>query len=291
MIFAYVFIFILGAAIGSFLNVLIYRLESFDKLETGDSERRKAKSEKYKIIKSIFWSRSFCPRCGHQIRWYDNIPLLSFLILRGKCRDCQGRISWQYPLVEAATGILFIAIFNFKLLILKEFLISNFQLADWVILAYLFAVFSGLFAILVYDFKHYIIPNKILYPLIILASGFGVFNVFQFSIFKFQEFILSLLIPLFFLSLIIISRGRWMGLGDVKLAVFMALFLGWPNILVAVFGAFWLGTIVSLPLLFLGKKGFKSQIPFGPFLIIGTFIAFFWGEGIISWYLGLAVTQ
>lgn len=159
---------------------------------------------------------------------------------------------------------------------------------------YLLATFSGLFAILVYDFKHYIIPNKIIYPLIALVLGFGILNLFgnwNLKIENFnswQEIILSLLIPLFFLFLIVISKGKWMGMGDVKLALFMALFLGWPSVLVAVFSAFWLGTLVGLPLVIFGKKKMQSQIPFGPFLIIGTFIAFFWSSQIIQWYLSIS---
>lgn len=293
MIFYYIFIFLFGISIGSFLNVLICRLEE-------------SENPNYRSSTSIVGGRSYCPHCRHQIRWYDNIPLFSFFILAGKCRDCRGKISWQYPLIELAMGLLFLIIFNF--LRQPADSIINFQTVCFgfdffqvscfkfhVSLLYLFIVFSGLFAILVYDFKHYIIPNKILYPLIVLALGFGVFNLFQVSMptgrqasFSPQSFVFSLLIPLFFLSLIIISRGKWMGMGDVKLSFFMALFLSWPNIIVAIFLAFWLGTLVSLPLLIFGKKGLKSQIPFGPFLITGTFIAFFWGERIIVWYLQIA---
>lgn len=295
--FIFIISFIFGSVIGSFLNVLIYRLESFDKLRTGQDENGEEGSKKQKWLKSIFFGRSRCPHCKHQIRWYDNVPILSFLILRGKCRDCHSEISFQYPLVEAATGILFITIFNF--IRQPADLISNFQFADGVILVYLFVVFSGLFAILIYDFKHYIIPNKILYPLILFVLAFSFLSFLNRNSFRnlkleivnfesWQGIALSLLIPIFFLSLIIISRGHWMGMGDVKLALFMALFLGWPNIIVAIFLAFWLGTLVSLPLLAFGKKGLKSQIPFGPFLIIGTFVAFFLGEQIIAWYLQIA---
>lgn len=283
--FIFIISFIFGSVIGSFLNVLIYRLEA-------------SKSPNYRGSASIVGGRSYCPHCKHQIRWYYNIPILSFMILRGKCRDCHSKISFQYPLIEFSVGILFIIIY-----FLTEARITNqelkrecfniFLLLDscFLILVYLLTVFSGLFAILVYDFKHYIIPNKILYPLIALVV---VSNLFQVSMptgrqvsFSHQQFVLSLLIPLFFLSLIILSKGKWMGMGDVKLAFFMALFLGWPNILVAVFAAFWLGTLVSLPLLMFGKKGLKSQIPFGPFLIAGTFLAYFWGGQIIAWYFRL----
>lgn len=273
----YFILFIFGSAIGSFLNVLIYRMEKGESFVSG---------------------RSYCPHCKKQIRFYDNIPILSFLVLRAKCRDCQQKISWQYPLVEAAIGILFVVVYSLSLS--KSFNFENpsttLRFAQEII------VFSGLFAILVYDFKHYIIPNKIIYPLIALVLSFEILDfTFNFNLpagrhglltlnfFSWQYFLLSLIIPLFFLSLIIISRGKWMGMGDVKLALFMALFLGWPNVLVAAVLSFWLGTLASLPLLILGGKNMKSQIPFGPFLIIGTFIAYFWGSRMISWYLSVSL--
>ena len=218
MIFYYLFIFVLGISIGSFLNVLIYRIES----------------PNYRSSTSIVGGRSYCPHCRHQIRFYDNIPILSFLILRGKCRDCKGRISAQYPLVEIGVGILFIIGY----FLASKLRITNYELrsecfsfdflnvscfifhVSWI---YLLIVFSGLIAIFVYDFKHYIIPNKIIYPLIALVV---VFNLFQVSSFQsWQEIMLSLLVPLFFLLLIIVSRGAWMGMGDVKLAIFMALLI------------------------------------------------------------------
>ena len=253
-------IFLLGIAIGSFLNCVIYRLENGQ---------------------SFLKGRSFCPHCKHRLSWQDLIPLLSFLILRGKCRYCQQKISLQYPLVELATGLLFVSIFNFQLLPTLSLFITT---------LYLFITSSFLIIIFVYDLKHYIIPDKIIYPAIILAL---IFN-FQFLISKqfsiFNPSILSAFgAAAFFLAIVLISRGRWMGMGDVKLAAFMGLFLGFPNILVALFLAFFIGAAIGIGLIILGKKTLKSEVPFGPFLVAGTFIALFFGQNLVNWYLSLFI--
>lgn len=150
------------------------------------------------------------------------------------------------------------------------------------------AIVSFLIVIFVFDLKHFIIPDEAVFS----AIGF----VFLYHLIKFFVFGPSylpliynlgfgLLPALFLLALILFSRGRWMGMGDFKLAVFMGLFLGWPNVLVAIFSAFFMGAIVGITLMILKKKGMKSEIPFGPFLIIGTFLALFWASRIVDWYL------
>ena len=257
-----VVVFILGLTVGSFLNCVIYRLKTGQNFLKGHSS---------------------CPHCLHQLKWYDLIPVLSFILLKGKCRYCKKPISWQYPLVEIATGSLFLLIFNFQFSIFKQFSIFNF-----LNLIYYWFIVSLLIVIFVYDLKWYVIPDKIVYPAIIIALIFNFqFSIFnQFSIFKFS--ILSALgTSIFFLAIFLISRGKWLGFGDVKLAFFMGLFLGFPDILVALFLAFLIGAMIGLGLIIFKKKGLKSEIPFGPFLITGTLIALFWGNQIINWYLNL----
>ena len=243
-ILTYIFVFFFGLIVGSFLNCVIYRLEEG---------------------KSFLKGRSFCPDCKHTLSWQDLIPLLSFLILKGKCRYCKKPISWQYPLVELATGILFILILNFS------------TRPGGVIL---FVVSCFLIVIFVYDLKHYIIPDKIIYPAIAIAL---IFN-FQFSIFNYSIFS-AFGAAAFFLAIVLVSRGKWMGVGDIKLAFLMGLILGFPNILAALFLAFLIGAIIGVGLIVSQKKTLKSEVPFGPFLVTGTFIALFWGENIINWYL------
>ncbi|MBU4299044.1 prepilin peptidase [Patescibacteria group bacterium] len=258
----YFFIFLLGLTVGSFLNSIIERLSKNETFLSG---------------------RSYCPGCKHILNWQDLIPIFSFLILRGKCRYCSQKISWQYPLVELTAGILFVLIMNYELRI------TNYELLNFeTILNSLFLILTSCFLIIifVYDLKHYIIPDKIVYPAIAAAL---IFN-FEFLISK-QFLIFNYLIlsavgsAAFFLFIVLISRGKWMGLGDVKLAFLMGLFLGWPKILVALFLAFFIGAIIGLGLIALGKKGLKSEVPFGPFLVSGTFIALFWGQEIVRWYI------
>jgi len=234
--FYYLFIFILGLAVGSFLNCVIYRLE------TGGSFLR---------------GRSFCPHCKHLLGWPDLIPVLSFLILKGRCRYCHQKISPQYPLVELATGILFAATLYFTGVELLYFIIGGF-----------------LVVIFVYDLKHFIIPDKVIYPAIAIAA-----------ICNFSAWPSALGAAAFFGAIVLISRGKWMGVGDIKLGFLMGLILGFPNILVALFLAFLIGAIIGVGVIISGKKTLKSEVPFGPFLVTGTIISLFWGQKIINWYL------
>ncbi len=155
-------------------------------------------------------------------------------------------------------------------------------------LFYLFLVSCFLIVIFVSDLKYYIIPDRIIYPAIALAI---IYNVYQFTINNQQLVISNILAAIsasvFFLIIVLISRGKWMGWGDPKLAFFMGLLLGFPNILVALFLAFLIGAMIGVGLIVLKKKALKSEVPFGPFLVTGTFIALFWGKEIINWYLNL----
>jgi len=284
----YSIIFLFGLTIGSFLNAAIYRLG------TGES---------------VINARSHCPKCGHILAWHELVPVISFILQKGRCRECGKTISWQYPIVEIATSLLFLLIFNFQFSIFNEFSSSNFQFLN---LAYFAIITCGLVIIFVFDLKHYIIPDKIIYPLTGLVFFYRIFEFLEFNNWNLFgnwkllaprsfseggeiENLELLLNPLysavlafsFFASIYFFSKGRWMGFGDAKLAFFMGLFLGWPNILVALFIAFILGGIIGIMLIIARKKSLKSQVPFGPFLIAGTFISFFWGDQIVTWYLGL----
>ncbi|TSC54172.1 MAG: leader peptidase (prepilin peptidase) / N-methyltransferase, partial [Parcubacteria group bacterium LiPW_30] len=139
-----------------------------------------------------------------------------------------------------------------------------------------------LIIIFVYDLKHYIIPDKVLFPAIGIV--FLEQLIFSFRFLDFNPLWAGLGAGAFFLFFFLVSGGRWMGFGDVKLAFFMGLFLGFPNIVVALFLAFFLGAIIGVGLIIFGSKNLKSEVPFGPFLITGTFIALFWGQEIIQWY-------
>lgn len=244
-----IIIFIFGLLIGSFLNVVIYRLPE---------------------LHTILGTRSHCPKCKTILKWYDLIPFFSFILLKTRCRYCTKPISWQYPLVEVGTGLLFL------LLYLK----FGFTLYT----CYLLLVSCFLIVIFVYDLLHYVIPEEMLWPAIILSLIYLAFN----SINQFKLALLGVLIAVAFLGLLyLLGRGKWMGMGDVKLAILLGLLAPFPQVLVVLFVAFVLGSIVGLCLLVLKMKSLKSEIPFGPFLILGLYISIFWGDKILKWYLGI----
>jgi len=254
-LFFYFIIFLFGLVVGSFLNCLIYRLE------TGQSFLR---------------GRSFCPDCKHKLGFWDLIPVLSFVWLRGRCRYCQKKISLQYPLVEIATGILFVL---FVLFFEIRFPIIDIREIGFLI------IIPFLVVIFVYDLKHFIIPDKVIYPAIVIAL---IYNLQRCDLLGRSHLLFSALgAAAFFGAIVLISRGKWMGIGDIKLAFLMGLVLGFPNILAALFLAFFLGAIIGIGLIIFNRKTLKSEVPFGPFLVTGTLAALFWGEAIINWYLNL----
>lgn len=251
-LFLNIFIFILGLMVGSFLNSVVYRLE---------------------VGKSFLRGRSICPKCKHELAWFDLIPIFSYIFLVGKCRYCKDRISAHYPIVELITGILFLSVFLMGGLVLET-------LFNLIIISFLIVIF-------IFDLKHYIIPDRIVYAAIIVSILWLIYT---------KADLLSVGYALsasfgFFMILVLVSKGRWMGMGDVKLAFFMGLFLGWPNVLVALFSAFLIGSIAGLFLIFRGKKSISSEVPFGPFLVAGTFIALFEGEKLMNWYLNTFLIQ
>lgn len=254
-------LFILGLCVGSFLNVVIYR---------------EVKG------KSWFWGRSFCDKCKKKITWYDNIPLLSFLLLKGRCRHCHKKISLQYPFVELLTGLEFVWIYfliksNLDFFGKFEGFYSLLSLLVWFVLG------SCLLAILVADLKYKIIPDTaIIFGIVISLLKLWVDYRFT-GMLDLSVFPSSLLAGLFFLGLNIGTKGKGMGFGDVKLAFFMGLILGFPKIVIALFTAFLTGALMGVILILLKKKKTKSKIAFGPFLVLGTIIAIFWGD--VVWRL------
>jgi len=278
IIFGEFLIFLFGLNVGSFLNCVIYRLE---------------------INQSFLSGRSYCPDCKHKLSWYDLIPVFSFLILKGKCRYCKKQISWQYPLVELATGILFVLIFNFQLApyqtggfgagfpIFNQF--SIFSLQYLLATSYWLLITCFLIIIFIYDLKHYIIPDKVIFPAILASCVWYFVSSIFFHLYTGYEILNTVYSAFgaagFFLFIVLVSRGKWMGIGDIKLAFLMGFFLGFPKILFALFSAFLFGAIMGIGLIILKRKSLKSEIPFGPFLITGTILALFFGEKIMNWYL------
>ncbi|MDP2684070.1 MAG: prepilin peptidase [bacterium] len=242
---------ILGLVVGSFLNAVIYRL--------------------HKKV-SFLRGRSYCPWCKHDLSAKDLVPLFSYLFLKGKCRYCQKKISWQYPLVEFGTMAVFLLLFwQFGL-----------TLDFFVYLIYA----SILIIIFVYDLRYYLILDKVSLPAIVIAI---ILSVFILNISAIDILIGALIGGGFFLLQFYISRGKWIGGGDIRLGVVMGAMLGFPGILVALFAAYVLGSIVGIFLIIGKKKKWKSQVPFGTFLSFATLLTFIFGEFVIEYYSNLFI--
>lgn len=261
--------------------------------------------------------RSHCPKCGHQLAWQDLVPVLSFVLLKGRCRYCQKAISWQYPIVELATGILFVflAATIYPELVERSKLAFDFaSLRSGNIFELLFYLFitSCLIVIFVSDLKYFIIPDEIIWWGAGVTFLYRLLEIFNFRIWDlFGNFTLSgvegwkleignlktfgfylisaLAASAFFLAIVFVTRGKGMGLGDAKLAFLMGLILGWSQILVALLLAFVSGALVGLILILAGKAKMKSEIPFGTFLAANTFLIMLLGEKILIRYINLII--
>ena len=262
----YLILFLLGLCMGSFLNVVIYR-------ET--REEPKAKSLSW--LPSWVTGRSYCDHCRKKIPLYDNIPLLSYLLLSGKCRFCHKKIPFQYPLVELLTGIEFVWIYflvqsNLSFFSGFEGFYSLLSLIFWLVLAAL------LLGIMVADLKYQIIPDTAVFGGIFLCLVKLLIDYRYTGMIDFSKLWAALPAAGFFMFLIFITKAKGMGWGDVKLAILMGLILGFPKIISALMFAFLTGAFIGVILILTRKKKLKSKIAFGPFLIAGTIFALFWDK-------------
>lgn len=260
-----IIVFVFGLIFGSFLNCLVCRLSKNEGFLRGSS---------------------YCPHCRHDLSFFDLIPLFSFIFLKGKCRYCGKKISWQYPLAELATAGLFLLVYIKFGTMTSLFSFDALQFLFYLVVICFFII------IFLFDLKYYIIPDEVIYPAIIISLSWIIYLFFVGLIDKTEAlyFIFSALgSSLFFFLIWFFSRGQAMGFGDVKLALFLGLVLGWPNIITGLFLGFFFGAIIGLMLISMKKKGFKSEVPFGPFLVAGALISIFWGERILNWYLSLSI--
>ncbi len=244
---------VLGAVVGSFLNVCIYRVPAG---------------------KSIVSPPSSCPHCGHLIRWYQNIPILSYLFLGGKCVGCRIRISLRYPAVETLTGLLFA-------LVLYCFGFSSATLVYWLFV-------SALVVIAFIDLDHQIIPDVISLPGIVV----GFLCSFFIPWLSWLDSLLGVVIGGGILLSIAwiyekVAKREGMGGGDIKLLAMLGAFLGWKAVFPVIFIASLIGSLVGVPLMLLQKGNTKLAIPFGPFLAFAATVYLFWGKDLVFWYLNL----
>ena len=247
MVFAVLF----GLALGSFLNVCIYRIP---------------------LRKSIVRPPSSCPQCGRQIRFYDNIPVLSYILLLGRCRHCRHPISPQYPVVEAATGLLSLALFV-KVGASPEFV-------------FLLLFGASLIAIAFIDLQHKIIPDVLSIPGMIV--GF-IYSLLPFSSMTWMDSMIGIVGGGGFLLLVGLAfekmTGReGMGMGDVKMLAMIGAWTGWRALLFIILLSSLAGSLIGGALLFLSRQGVRTRIPFGPFLALGTLIYLFFGHEIVWWF-------
>ena len=247
-----VLIFILGLIVGSFSNVCIYRIPRNE---------------------SIIYPASHCPKCRSKIKPVDNIPLLSFILLKGRCRNCKSKISIQYPVVELITGLIYLIIYLTYAL--------SVQTLIYIILS------SALIIIAFIDLNEQIVPDVISLPGIVI--GF----IISFFV-PYISFINSALgvavgggiILIIGLGGSVIFKKEAMGGGDVKLAAMIGAFLGWRYIIISLFLGFFLGALAGIFLIISKIKSREDVVPFGPFIVLGSLITLLWGEKIINWYIG-----
>lgn len=254
MVLTYLIFFILGSAIGSFLNVVI------DRVPAG---------------KTIL-GRSYCDRCRRTLSAFDLIPILSFFILGGRCRKCKKPISRQYPIIEGLTGFLFVVVFW------KAAAGGNFNLIP---LLFMLFISSIMIIVSVVDFKFSLIPTSMVFAASFVALFFDYFfkTSQEFSSFVIGAFCLAA----FFGLIVFLTRGKGMGEGDIILAFLIGMVLGIRDGMLAVFLAFLTGATMAILLILFGRKRFGQTIPFAPFLVLGFFTSFLFASPIIDYYLGL----
>ena len=257
------FIFLIGAVFGSFLNVMVIRSLSGEQ---------------------FLWGRSHCDSCQRELEWYELLPLISFFMLRGKCRTCHTPIDVMHPVVELLTASLFVWWFGigFAFFQLTIQPLSIIQPLFWLIVGVLFLY------ILLTDLQAFFIPDFAILSLALLTLlyrsvliGFGIYDPQSLA---WALFGASLALAAF-LFLWLITRGQGMGFGDVKLVFALGLLLEWPNVVVGLFLGFVYGAVIGVSLLVMNKVRFGMAIPFAPFLLAGTVTALIWGDSLVRWYL------
>jgi len=255
MSFLEILVVVLGLMWGSFLSVVIWRLDDWRSISTG---------------------RSKCVHCDKPLPWYDLIPLVSYGLLRGRCRQCRQRISALYPVLEIVSAALFVLLY------------SRFGVS-WEA-GLLLLVFSTMIVTFGYDAVHLLIVDQVVWVGLVLAAGWQLQRIAATGDWRgagllvVWGLLLGAGIPL---VLVLLGRGQWMGEGDVMLGLLAGVLLGYPNVLVAYFAAFLVGSIYGIGLIILARKKVRDAVPFAPFLVVGSMLAFFYGTEIVNWYTGI----
>jgi len=241
----------LGAVVGSFLNVCIYRLP---------------------IGKSVVWPVSACPHCRHEIAWFENIPIVSYLVLRGRCRSCRQPIGMRYPIIEAIAAAMFAA--------------SWWYYGPGILLVSRLIFGCALIVLFAIDLEHHLLPNVITLPLIVVG--------FVLSFFTEPGWVDSLIgilvgggsLLLMFYAYLAVRKREGLGMGDPKMLAMIGAFLGWKMTLVALMFASFSGSLFGLAIMATRRGGLEAMLPFGCFLAVGAAVAATVGPAVIQWYLG-----
>jgi leader peptidase (prepilin peptidase)/N-methyltransferase len=281
MVMVYLLLIVFGLSFGSFVNALVWRIH--DQEEIREKNRRTKADEAALKRLSISRGHSMCLSCKHELRAIDLVPVVSWLWLRGKCRYCGARIP-DTPLVELLVPGLFVI----------SYVWWPYELAGWSILPFALwlAALVALVALALYDVRWYLLPNRIVFPLIALALAYRISLAFLpdqqlFGVLLAGFWGVISLAGLFFV-LFTVSNERWIGGGDVKLAVALGLFAGGPlAALLLLFIASTAGSLAAIPMLARGQSVRQARVPFGPFLIAGTVVTVLYGAAILRWYTGL----
>ncbi len=273
----------LGLISGSFIDALVWRIFKQEELiqsSKGKSKRVASKQQASKDL-SIVSGRSMCESCKTTLQPIDLIPVFSWLSTGGKCRYCRHPIGWQVPVIELGMSILFV------LLYLRFDSADVFELEELMALVFWLLSAVGLVAIVVYDLRWMIIPNRIMLPMVVLGGLYVLIQAvgLEGGAESIKQAVLGLLVGggLFYL-LFAVSNGRWIGGGDVKLGFFLGLALGPVLSFVALWLAFVIALLVIMRLMILKRVTRKQPVPFGPFIILGIFIAVLWGQRLVDWY-------
>lgn len=266
---------VLGLVLGSFVNAWVWRWHEQAELA---AKKGKQNTRRLRAL-SIAKGRSMCPDCGHELAAKDLVPVISWVSLKGKCRYCHKPISPQYPAVELCTAALFAVSYA-----LWPYGFHGVWLLQFVLWLGFMVVFM---ALAVYDLRWYILPDRIVLPLVLVtAAEVIVTAIWQRSFAAlWQPAVGALIIFGLFWILFQVSGGKWIGGGDVKLALALGLLAATPaKAFLVIFAASLLGTLVSLPVLVQGKQSFKLHIPFGPYLLAATVVVVLYGSHVINWY-------
>jgi leader peptidase (prepilin peptidase) / N-methyltransferase len=279
---------ILGLVMGSFAGASMWRLRARQLVED-KADGEKVDKKEFKMLEPLSKvrfaeDRSQCLHCGHRLKWYDLLPLVSWVGTGGKCRYCHEKIGRFEPLIEIGVGVFFVASYIFwpeAIHTIPQMAYFILWLLSGVLLAILFA----------YDLKWSILPNRVMFPLIAVAAVAAAFNIF--GSLDILDTVLNIVTAIFLLSglyliLWLVSKGQWIGFGDVKLGLALALLLGdWKLAFIALFAANLIGCLIVIPGMLSGKLTRKTHVPFGPLLIVGAIVAAWWGNVVLTWYFSI----